>query len=343
MKRLLLIALVLPTIGYSQITTTGSGDYYNPLMWDCFCIPTAGEDMIINHDMTATIGVLVDGGSVLINTGASLTVNPGGTGVWVTNGATFTNNGAFNLEDATFSQGTTVTSTGTIDGDSLLNQGVFINSGTSTIYDFANDEVADFTNTGLMQIGHNFNNQGLVTNEDVITVGYDCSNCNTQVLDAMFINNGTMCVTNDFANCPGDTLSGTGEYYIGGLSANNGVFTGTFDYFTLSGTFLNLGVIEPTVNIATGVGSCFLGLSEEESVNLVVYPNPTTGALKLNVEDVNGAISVKVLNVLGQIISEDSFESSNEIDLKIEGIAGMYILEINTEDGKTARINVIKK
>jgi hypothetical protein len=345
MKKLLLLTMLAPTFIFSQtITTIADGDYYNPFAWDCTCIPTAGVDAIVNHDMTTPNGVLVDGGSLLINSGKSITLSAGAAGVFVTNGAALINYGTFTIQDVTFSEGTTINSSGSIIADSLFNQGDFTNSGIITIYDIANDEVASLTNTGTIDIEHNFNNQGLVTNQQDISVGLDFSNCNTQALDAIFENNGTMCVVNDFANCEGDTLSGSGSYYAGGASGNAGVFAGTHTFYTASGSLsLNTGTIQPTVTISSGTNSCTaLSIAEEVQSNLTAYPNPTTGDISIDLGQTYNQSDVKVLNMLGQVVFTQTYSSASQINLNIDGNPGMYILEINTEEGTTSRISVLK-
>lgn len=346
MKKLLLFTLLTPTMFFAQtITTVADGDYYNPFSWDCTCVPTAGVDAIVNHDMTTPNGVLVDGGSLLINAGKSITLSAGAAGVFVTNGASLTNHGTFTIEDVTFSEGTTINSTGLIIADSLFNQGDFTNSGIITIYDIANDEVASLTNTGTVDIEHNFNNQGLVTNQMDISVGLDFSNCNTQALDAIFINNGTMCVVNDFANCEGDTLKGSGSYYAGGASGNAGVFDGTHTFYTPSGSLsLNTGTIEASVTISSGTNSCTaLSINEETSLGFSTYPNPTTGNISIDLGQTYNQTDVKVLNMLGQTIFNQTYLGTSQINLNVDGNPGMYILEVNTEKGATSRISVLKK
>ena len=345
MKNLLLLTLSFPVFVFSQtITTTGSGDYYNPSLWDCFCVPSAGVDAIINHDMTTDIGILLDGGSMVINSGASVTVTAGGTGVYVSNSASLTNSGSFNPIAVTFTQGTTINSSGVIVADSLLNQGDLDNSGTMTIYDITNDEVAEFTNTGSILITHDFNNQGLITNLSDITVENDFSNCNTQALDAMFINNGTMCVANDFANCDTDTLAGSGQYYAGGLSGNYGVFDGTHTFNTPSGSLsINAGVIAPSVTITSGSGACFLGVEEQNQLNFNIYPNPTTGKVMIDYGKMYSTTEIKVFDILGQIVLSQSFTSAQKTQVEINELPGIYFIEIQSEGNLIGRRSIIKK
>lgn len=53
--------------------------------------------------------------------------------------------------------------------------------------------------------------------------------------------------------------------------------------------------------------------------------------------------TVKVFSRLGQVVINESFETADKFNVYIEGTTGMYFLEINTEEGKTVRLNIIKK
>lgn len=76
---------------------------------------------------------------------------------------------------------------------------------------------------------------------------------------------------------------------------------------------------------------------------LVVYPNPTLGNLKIDLGDTYDGTAVKVFNALGQAVIDEPFGSTNEIELNIEGMPGMYILEIKADNGKAAKVSIIKK
>lgn len=83
--------------------------------------------------------------------------------------------------------------------------------------------------------------------------------------------------------------------------------------------------------------------SINEDREITIGPNPTMGNLKIDLEKIYNAITVTVYNALGQIVINESFQSTDEINIDIKGQSGVYILEINTEERKFARINVIKK
>ncbi|MCH2229215.1 MAG: T9SS type A sorting domain-containing protein [Crocinitomicaceae bacterium] len=73
-----------------------------------------------------------------------------------------------------------------------------------------------------------------------------------------------------------------------------------------------------------------------------VYPNPTFGNLSVELGNVYNETTVKVYNALGQVLVNESFGSTDTLSIQIAGTTGMYILEIKTEVGKSAKIRVIK-
>ena len=73
-----------------------------------------------------------------------------------------------------------------------------------------------------------------------------------------------------------------------------------------------------------------------------VYPNPTNGVLNIALGVVYSGITVAVSNVLGQVIEQQRFEAMEILRLRFEGESGFYLVEIRTEDGKLARITVLK-
>jgi hypothetical protein len=153
-----------------------------------------------------------------------------------------------------------------------------------------------------------------------------------------------MCVVNDFANCEGDTLKGSGSYYAGGASGNAGVFDGTHTFYTPSGSLsLNTGTIEASVTISAGTNSCTaLSIHEEVQSNLTAFPNPTSGAITIDLGQSFNSTYVRVLNMLGQTVFNQTYFGTSQINLNIDGNPGMYILEVNTEKGATSRISVLK-
>ena len=80
-----------------------------------------------------------------------------------------------------------------------------------------------------------------------------------------------------------------------------------------------------------------VGVSEVSSSNTRLYPNPTKGIV--NIEG-KGAMTISVMNVLGQKILETTANDNTTIDLSGFG-SGIYMVRIETENGiKTEKVNV---
>jgi hypothetical protein len=77
------------------------------------------------------------------------------------------------------------------------------------------------------------------------------------------------------------------------------------------------------------------GIMENSNYNLSVFPNPTTNSLNIVFEDKqNKIVSLKILNMAGQVVYEENTTPSRKysklIDLK-DYPQGFYLLEINTD------------
>ena len=137
-----------------------------------------------------------------------------------------------------------------------------------------------------------------------------------------FNNDGVFCIGNDFLNCGGDTITGSGNYYIGNQSSNLGAFTGTHFFHTPGGSLtLNTGTIDVTVTLTTG--ACTAGVSEEDIPDLEVYPNPTEGVIELSATNVN----YQLYDHTGKVMLEGTIEN-HILDLR-ELQTGVYLLKVD--------------
>lgn len=323
MKKILLLLFVIPTLSFGQTkTSVTNGDFYNPLTWDCFCLPASGDNVVINHDLTMNTGIYYTAGTITINPSGSLTQTGINRDIWIDGSGRFINHGDVHVRYFLTSQWTYLENNGNFNNiDSMLTQGVVNNSGTINVYDFLNDHVANFGNFGTMNIQHNMNNQGNFDNYGSIDIGLDFSNCNTQSVHAEFTNNGTMCIANNFLNCNGDELNGSGHYYIGSLASNLGEFSGTFTFHTPTGTMAINGTIGSNVTITTG--SCALYISENENIDFQLYPNPATETIFVSEKTGDYTIT----DIKGQIVKEGKLTQNgiNVSDLN----NGVYFFKLN--------------
>lgn len=362
MKQLLLITLLAPlfVIGQTTRTTSASGDFFNPFIWNPIGIPASGDSLFINHVIVLNGDIYYTSGRITINGTGSLIEDidrsfwADGTGSVVNSGtftthlllispsAGFTNYGNFIDIDSLWNQGSiTNTNSGNAElydfwndqtgvfyndgmlsnADSVLNQGIFVNNTGATVNAMLNDEMGSFTNNGNMTINQDMNNQGLMSNEENLEIGHDFSNCNLQTLDAILYNNGKLCITNNFANCIDDTLRGTGQYYVGGASSNFGVFDGAFTFYTTDGTMGFSGNLQGGATIAQG--TCNVGVEEDQTATLEVYPNPTEGELTISKKGLN----FQLIDVTGKCVAKGITGTLDFSTMK----KGVYFLKIEGE------------
>jgi len=112
---------------------------------------------------------------------------------------------------------------------------------------------------------------------------------------------------------------------------------------TINGSY----AVELTENGCVDTSDCVnistIGIIENSfDSQFTVYPNPTNGKLTIVSENEFSNVQLTVRNALGQAVVHKNYSSGHQIDLTLEGAAGIYFIEII--DGDTiARIKVIKE
>lgn len=314
------VSLALLSYGQATITSVASGSAVNPLNWDCTCVPTPTDSIIINHNITLDVDFAVSTGSIVVQsagklmgdvpnrilgiTGSGHVVNNGtisvgsfgvtsGTGTVMNNGtftvgtslytdAAFTNNGTVNNVDSLYNaKGTFINSSGaTLIADQFFTTGRFTNAGNVTSVNFANTDTV--MHTGGMSVT-NFYNAGYYNiSGGSILAGGNWLNGDTLNGTANFINNAYVSIANNFLNL--DTIRGlSGRFCVGDSSQNSGAMLGTFD-------FCDKTPMQPKIDLNLGfmAGSlkycatpCGVGIKEIAEEELEVYPNPSNGIVNV--------------------------------------------------------------
>ena len=100
-------------------------------------------------------------------------------------------------------------------------------------------------------------------------------------------------------------------------------------------TELNLGTV------ATLAGPNHAGVSQKETVNVAVYPNPAREAVTLLADD---AIQrVMVINLMGQTLAQHEVGGTKQFVMETNDYpSGMYLLNVITDKGITSRRLVVK-
>ena len=91
-----------------------------------------------------------------------------------------------------------------------------------------------------------------------------------------------------------------------------------------------------------------VGLSEIESNNVSIYPNPSTGNFNLNISGLNAStVDVNITDVSGKVVLNKSFNTVNgglNAPINISNVEeGVYIVRVNGDQSIVKRIVVSKK
>ena len=71
-----------------------------------------------------------------------------------------------------------------------------------------------------------------------------------------------------------------------------------------------------------------IGVDEWTNAGLQLYPNPTSGELTLNYDTKPSNVRVEVLNVLGQIVLDETLTDIENASIYIPGESGVYTIRI---------------
>ena len=85
-----------------------------------------------------------------------------------------------------------------------------------------------------------------------------------------------------------------------------------------------------------------VGISEQNASAIEVYPNPTSGTVKVILGEQYQSASIQLFNALGQATLHKAYSSTNEITFEIEGAPGVYFLEIESAEQVLGRVRVVK-
>lgn len=83
--------------------------------------------------------------------------------------------------------------------------------------------------------------------------------------------------------------------------------------------------------------------SNDFGTNLEVFPNPTSGNLKINLGNNFEMVTTRLYSVNGKLIFSNQYMNTDSIDIQIEESVGYYFIEVETSDNKFARIKVLKE
>ncbi len=75
----------------------------------------------------------------------------------------------------------------------------------------------------------------------------------------------------------------------------------------------------------------FIGLEELEASNVLLYPNPNTGAFTINLEETQDILDVTVISMDGRIVYQQTHKNKQSIDLNLNLPNGNYALVLSSQ------------
>ena len=85
----------------------------------------------------------------------------------------------------------------------------------------------------------------------------------------------------------------------------------------------------------------YIGIEELTPATINIHPNPTSGAISISLEEVNKG-SLRALNSLGQVVFEEDFKATKELNISLDGPSGLYFIQIEI-DGELITKKVVKE
>ena len=119
------------------------------------------------------------------------------------------------------------------------------------------------------------------------------------------------------AKSPSLLFKEAGTFTITMLFPEDGGDLGPFR-FTKAASYSGKGYPEPEAGV---------GLSDAASADFVIYPNPTTGEINIDLADADEA-EVNIINMIGQIVYSSTIESGAKINAGL--VKGTYIVTVKT-------------
>lgn len=176
----------------------------------------------------------------------------------------------------------------------------------------------------------------------------------TTCFDAASMSTGDLVSNVDFS-VPGSGSSMT--YTFGGSADGSGTLSyswyfddgNTSDQQNPTHTFASAGTYNVCLTVTNdcssdqhcdGVtASMVTGINELSAESLNVYPNPSNGSVTLSLDGVETEATINVLDVAGRVVYTEavSIGASFKKQLNLDVTSGVYLLELNTKEGRVSK------
>ena len=172
-------------------------------------------------------------------------------------------------------------------------------------------------------------NQGC---DSILTIDLVINTIDTSVIDSVHTLTAQVAgASYQWVNCDSNYLAIPGETNQSFTATENG----------------NYAVII-TENGCSDTSACFnifsIGIEESNLLNkILVSPNPTSGRFIVDLGQNHENLTVRIVNIFGQIIYTEAITNEQRFELEIDGASGYYLLQVLGNQFETKQIKIVKQ
>lgn len=86
-----------------------------------------------------------------------------------------------------------------------------------------------------------------------------------------------------------------------------------------------------------------VGMNEISYSTILLYPNPSNSNITIDLGEIKQKTKITLTNGIGQVLLTENYESTTLINLTIDAPKGIYFLQIETDNGESRTIKVLKE
>jgi len=102
--------------------------------------------------------------------------------------------------------------------------------------------------------------------------------------------------------------------------------------------------LDPQMYFSTNCpNSCLVGVNKNILSNISIYPNPTTNAINIDLGSIKQGIQATLINILGETTLTQPLGSTSIVSIDIDAPSGIYFLRIETANGESKTLKVLKE
>ena len=86
-----------------------------------------------------------------------------------------------------------------------------------------------------------------------------------------------------------------------------------------------------------------VSIQEQKLNSILIYPNPTSGSINIDLGEILVNPAITLTNNLGQVVFTKNFDPTNFINIDTETPKRIYFSQIQTESGRIITRKIVKE